>query len=74
MVESSTLIKLVIVFTMLLPPLPFLVYNHYMNDIKLEGRSGESLRDAIFFRRIRWVVYFFIAVMWILTFVIVMMV
>lgn len=71
MVESDTLIKLVIVFTMLLPPLPFLVYNHYLNDIKLEGRSGESLRDAIFFRRARWAVYFCIAVMWILTLTIV---
>ena len=71
MVESDTLIKLVIVFTMLVPPIPFLVYNHYFNDIKLEGRSGESLRDAIFFRRARWVVYFFIAIMWILTLTIV---
>ena len=71
MVESDTFIKLVIVFTMLVPPLPFLVFNHYLNDLKLEGLSGESLRNAIFFRRARWVVYFFIAIMWILTLTIV---
>ena len=71
MVESDALIKLLIVFTMLVPPLPFLVFNHYLNDIRLEGRSGESLRNAIFFRRARWVVYFFIAIIWILTFTIV---
>ena len=74
MVESDTLIKLVIVFTMLLPPLPFLVYNHYLNDIELKGRLGESLRDAIFFRRISRVVYFLVAIIWVLTFMIVMMV
>ena len=71
MVESNTLIRLSLTFTMLLPSLAFLVFNHYLNDIKLEGRSGEALRDAIFFRRIRWVVYFFIAIMWILTLTIV---
>ncbi len=71
MVESYALIKLVIVFTMLVPLVPFLVYNHYLNDMKLEGRSGEALRDAIFFRRARWVVYFFIAIVWILTLTIV---
>lgn len=70
MVESDTLIKSLIVFTILFPSLGFLVFNHYLNDLKLEGLSGEALRNAIFFRRARWVVYFFIAVMWILTFTI----
>ena len=74
MAESDTLIKLVIVFTMLVPPLPFLVFNHYLNDLKLEGLSGEALRNAIFFRRARWVVYFFVAIIWLLTFTVVMMV
>ena len=71
MAESDNLIKLLIVFTMLVPPIPFLVYNHYLNDIKVDERSSlESRANAIFFRRARWVVYFFIAIMWILTFTI----
>ena len=71
MQESVTLIKLVLTLTMLLPSVAFLVFNHYLNDMKLEGRSGEALKSAIFFRRARWVVYFFIAIMWILTLTIV---
>ena len=51
--ESGTLIKLLIVFTMLVPSLPFLVYNHYLNDIRVDERSSpESRANAIFFRRL----------------------